>query len=157
MADESRFMIDILQANRRYSGKMELKKYNHLSKNEIEDFTDLLTESFQKNDFIFHYLMGKSEKRLRRFMKMEVEYNNNFADYYALVKEDGTLYAAVIYLPAGCEPLGLGTAFSRKMLLTVLSAFLIQPPKYTKRLLKFSQLEDSHWDRDPFVTLDMVV
>lgn len=136
---------------------MEIKKYNHLSKSEVEKFTDLLSEAFRKNEFIFHYLMGGNEKRLRRFMKMELEYQNHFADFYAFVKEDGTLDAAVIYLPVGCEPLGLGTAFRHKMFSTLLKSFFMQPLKYTKRLLKFSALEDEHWYKDPFITLDIVV
>ncbi|MEG1996780.1 MAG: hypothetical protein RR036_04640 [Oscillospiraceae bacterium] len=135
---------------------MLIKKYNHLSENEIESFTDLLSESFRKNDFIFNYLMGKNENRLRRFMKMTVEYNNNFADFYTLVDEDEKLYAAVIYLPANCEPLAVGTAFKRKKLLTLLKSFLIQPVKYTKRLIDFSELEAKHWYKDPFITLDIV-
>lgn len=135
---------------------MNIVKYNHLTKELIQKFTDLLSESFQQNEFLFHYLMGGNPNTLRRFMKLEVEYNNHFADYYALIKDDGEWGAVVIYLPSGCEPLGLGSILRRKKLLTVAHFFVSQPIKYTKRLMKFSDLESKNWYKEPFVTLDVL-
>lgn len=135
---------------------MDIVKYNHLTNELIQKFTDLLSEAFQRNEFVFNYLMGGNPITLRRFMKMEVEYNNHFADYYVLIKDDGKWGAVVIYLPTGCEPLGLGSILRRKKLLTVAHFFVSQPIQYTKRIMKFSDLEDKNWYKEPFVTLDVL-
>lgn len=135
---------------------MKVVKYKHLTPELVKQFTDLLSTSFRRNEFIYSYLMGENPRILRHYMKAVVSYNNHFADYYALVRESGEWVAAVIYLPAGCESLGLSSAIKHRKLLQLLRFFVMQPLKYTKRMIRFSELEEKHWLKEPFVTLEVL-
>lgn len=135
---------------------MKVVRYRHLTKENVQKFTDLLSEAFKKNYFIYSYLMGGEAEKLKKFMKMDVEYNNHYADYYVLINDEEQWVAVALYLPIGCEPIGLKSALKRGKLLTVLQFFISNPIKYTKRLLEFSDLEEKHWYKGPFVPLDIV-
>lgn len=133
---------------------MQVVKYRHLTPELVEKFADLFSNSFQRNEFVYSYLLGENPKILRNYMKSVVSFHNHFADYYALVRDSGEWVAAVIYLPVGCEAMGPASAIRRGKPLAALSFFVMQPLKYTKRIIRFSTLESKRWYKEPSITLE---